>query len=82
MEQSKRPCGAGLGKGDDMQVTEFRASCPFELGDGFRTADGVQHTITNIVCSHYLKENQVEFLFELDGTGNWYISYQEGGNKA
>lgn len=55
-----------------MKIAAFRAMCPYEIGDKIRTRQNGReevHTITDIICTHYLKSNIVEFLFELDGSG-------------
>ena len=51
-----------------MRLVEFNARCPFELGD--KIPDGEKmRTITDIVCLHYLKNQCVEFMYELDNSG-------------
>lgn len=55
-----------------MKMTMFNASCPFEIGDKVRDSGaGKMRTITDIVCLHYVRNGQVEFLFELDNSGDF-----------
>ncbi len=51
-----------------MQLVEFSARCPFELGDKIQDGGKVR-TITDIVCLHYMKNRCVEFMYELDNSG-------------
>lgn len=56
-----------------MKYAEFKAVCPYEIGDKIKVIQeergGEIHTITDIVCMHYLKTGAVQFLFELDNSG-------------
>lgn len=76
-----------------MQMTEFKAVCPLELGDrvavkepraGIKEAyylpDGhavvlcgavTLHTVTDIATLHFLKNHDVSFMYELDGSGRY-----------
>lgn len=69
-----------------MRIAAFRAMCPYEIGDKIKTRQNGReevHTITDIVCAHYLKSNQVEFLFELDNSGRLvYIVDPPAGQPA
>ena len=53
-----------------MKFAAFNARCPFELGDKIRDEAGREHTITDIVALHSMKEMQVRFVYELDNSGN------------
>ena len=55
-----------------MKYAEFKAVCPYEIGDKIKVIQEEReevHTITDIVCMHYLKTGAVQFLFELDNSG-------------
>lgn len=52
-----------------MQLTQFNAYCPFEVGDRILDTAGQVHTITDIACIHYVRGGNVEFRFELDHSG-------------
>lgn len=55
-----------------MKYAEFKAVCPYEIGDKIKIIQEEReetHTITDIVCMHYLKTGAVQFLFELDNSG-------------
>ncbi len=60
-----------------MKFAAFKARCPYEIGDKIRVQNwedsaqlpGGVHTITEIVCTHYVKAGKVEFLYELDNSG-------------
>lgn len=52
-----------------MKFAAFNARCPFELGDKIRDEAGREHTITDIVALHSMKEMQVRFVYELDNSG-------------
>lgn len=75
-----------------MQVAAFSAKCPYEIGDkilvmkevkiGGRETFTKEHaTITDIVCSHYLKSGKVTFMYELDGSGTYipFVTAKEAG---
>ena len=47
----------------------FNARCPIELGDKIRDEAGREHTITDIVALHSMKEMKVRFVYELDNSG-------------
>lgn len=51
-----------------MQFAKFEERCPFELGDKIPDGDKMR-TITDIVCLHYMKDQRVEFMYELDNSG-------------
>lgn len=54
-----------------MKMAIFNARCPFEIGDKvIDGGTGRKRTITDIVCMHYVRSGRVEFLFELDHSGN------------
>lgn len=66
-----------------MKMTAFSATCPFEIGDKIRdAATGAQRTITDIVCVHYLKSGRIDFLFELDNSGNFVALARLNVNTA
>lgn len=52
-----------------MKFATFNARCPFELGDKIRDEAGQEHTITDIVALHSMKEMKVRFVYELDNSG-------------
>ena len=55
-----------------MKYAAFKAVCPYEIGDKIKVIQEEReevHTITDIVCMHYLKTGAVQFLFELDNSG-------------
>lgn len=52
-----------------MKFAAFNARCPFELGDKIRDEAGREHTITDIVALHSMKEMKVRFVYELDNSG-------------
>ena len=54
-----------------MVQAQFRAFCPFEIGDELRDTSGKVHTITDIACVHYVRTGKVEFRFELDRSGQY-----------
>ena len=66
-----------------MQLVEFNAQCPFELGDKIPDGDKMR-TITDIVCLHYLKNPRVEFMYELDNSGKlvYIVLGTQRGNKS
>ena len=49
-----------------MKFAAFNARCPFELGDKIRDEAGQEHTITDIVALHSMKEMKVRFVYELE----------------
>ena len=51
-----------------MKFAAFNARCPFELGDKIRDEAGREHTITDIVALHSMKEMKVRFVYELDNS--------------
>ena len=66
-----------------MKMRAFNATCPFEIGDKIRdVATGAQSTITDIVCVHYIKNGQINFLFELDNSGHFVILVKQPANTA
>lgn len=55
-----------------MKMAIFNARCPFEIGDRVMyRGTGKTKTITDIVCMHYVRSGRVEFLFELDNSGDF-----------
>ena len=52
-----------------MKFAAFNARCPFELGDKIWDEAGREHTITDIVALHSMKEMKVRFVYELDNSG-------------
>lgn len=54
-----------------MKERHFTAVCSAEIGDKFRDTNGASHTITDIAAVHYVSSGKVEFLFELDSSGNF-----------
>lgn len=66
-----------------MQIAAFSAKSPYEIGDRIRVLmaagqneNGVLFatriaTITDIACTHYLREGKVLFTYELDGSGKY-----------
>lgn len=66
-----------------MKTTAFSATCPFEIGDKIRVAvTGVQRTITDIACVHYVKSGKIDFLYELDNSGNFVALVKLDTNTA
>ena len=68
-----------------MQVAAFSIKCPYEIGDKIQVVkeiyiDGRKQyvmeleTITDIACTHYLKDGKVLFTYELGGSGK-YVSF-------
>ena len=56
-----------------MHLETFSAQCDVEIGDEVRLASGTVTEITDIRTVHYLKEQRVEFEFELANIpGLWY----------
>ncbi len=75
-----------------MQVSAFSAKCPYEIGDKIQVIKEVNAggrkqymtepaTITDIACTHYLKNGEVLFTYELDGSGTYipFVTAQEAG---
>lgn len=76
-----------------MQMAAFSARSPYEIGDKIqvlttagKNQDRVLYmttcaTITDIACTHYLRENRVLFTYELDGSGEYIplITAREAG---
>lgn len=52
-----------------VKFAAFNARCPYELGDKIRDTEGKEHTITDIVALHSMKEMKVRFVYELDNSG-------------
>lgn len=51
-----------------MNISEFRAVSPFEIGDKVQNSEtGKIHRITDIVCIHYCRSGKIEFRYQLDG---------------
>lgn len=68
-----------------MQFAAFNAHCPYELGDRIKGTDGRDHTITDIVTLHSLKNKTVHFVYEIDNNGKWVglmPKRQEGGKHG
>jgi len=51
-----------------VKFAEVEVYCPFVLGDKISDGDIVR-TITDIVCSRYLKNSRIEIMYELDNSG-------------
>lgn len=76
-----------------MQTAAFSAKSPYEIGDKIQVItparmnqDEVLYmttyaTITDIACTHYLREGRVLFTYELDGSGKYIplITAKEAG---
>lgn len=76
-----------------MQIAKFNAKCPHEIGDKIQVIEtagknqnGVLYmtrlaTITDIACTHYLREGKVLFTYELDGSEEYIplITAKEAG---
>lgn len=75
-----------------MQVAAFSAKCPYEIGDKIQVIKEVNAggrkqymtelaTITDIACTHYLKDGKVLFTYELEGSGTYIplVTAQEAG---
>ncbi len=62
-----------------MKIAAFNARCPHEIGDKVQIIDKGQDgalyitekTITDIACTHYLREGRAHFTYELDGQGKY-----------
>ncbi len=68
-----------------MQMAVFNARCPYEIGDRIKvlkpaTEDRRRNgeiymiefaAITDIACTHFLKTGKVQFMYELDGSGEY-----------
>jgi len=68
-----------------VKFAAFNARCPYELGDKFRDEKGREHTITDIVALHSMKEMKVRFVYEVDNSGklvNLVQPQQEGGKNG
>ena len=67
-----------------MHIAAFNATCPFEIGDkvyviGSRMAlappetdPNQQKIITDIACTHYLRNGKIEFSYEFNGNGEYH----------
>lgn len=55
-----------------MQMTQFHAFCPLEIGDIIKDDVGIVHRVTDIACIHYVRTGKVMFHFELDCSGRYY----------
>lgn len=77
-----------------MKIAEFRAFCPHEIGDALivRRTDKTCKipylstqddfcTITNIMCLHSLKDQTVQFMYELDGSEKYVLYMKIGENE-
>ena len=76
-----------------MQMAAFKSRSPYEIGDKIqvittagKNQEGALYmttyaTITDIACTHYLRENKVLFTYELDGSGEYIplITAKEAG---
>lgn len=76
-----------------MQMAAFSAKSPYEIGDKIqvitpagKNRNGALYmttyaTITDIACTHYLRENKVLFTYELDGSREYIplITAKEAG---
>ncbi len=65
-----------------MQVAAFSIKCPYEIGDKIQVVKEIHidgrkqyvmelETITDIACTHYLKDGKVHFTYELEGSGTY-----------
>lgn len=63
-----------------MVYAQFKAVCPFEIGDKITDNNGNEYIITDIACIHYLRTQKVEFMYELNNVGGFIRLYpaQEG----
>lgn len=76
-----------------MKTAAFYARCPYEIGDKVQVLmpakenrDGTLYTtrlatITDIACTHYLREGKVLFTYELDASGK-YIQMATAGEAG
>jgi hypothetical protein len=64
-----------------MKCVAFSASCPFEIGDQVIDMNGKTHTITDIASVHYIKKEKVEFIYELDNSGEYRGIMMDGVRK-
>ena len=77
-----------------MKIAEFRAFCPHEIGDALivRIIDKTCKipylstqddfcTITNIMCLHSLKDQTVQFMYELDGSEKYVLYMKIDANE-
>lgn len=76
-----------------MQMAVFNAGCQYEIGDKIKVLtpakenkDGVMYmiryaTITDIACTHYVKNGKILFTYEIDGSGEYIplITAKEAG---
>lgn len=70
-----------------MKLAAFNATCPFEIGDKIKERrrihpaglnfgnipvyTDIEHTITDIMCVHYIKSGKIVFTYELDNGGEF-----------
>ena len=68
-----------------MKMAAFNAVCPYEIGDKITVAMAIPTakavngqifsagiaTITDIACTHYIKNGKIEFTYELDNSGQY-----------
>lgn len=76
-----------------MKIAAFNAKSPYEIGDKIKVItragknlDGALYmktyaTITDIACTHYLREGRTLFTYELDDSGEYIplITTKEAG---
>lgn len=63
-----------------MQVAEFQAQCPYEVGDKIVLADHTLAEITDIVITYSFKRNKSEFRYELNNSGQ-YVRFQSAAGS-
>lgn len=59
-----------------MKYAEFKAVCPYEIGDKIKIVQEEReevHTITDIVCMHYLKTGAVNSCLSWTIAESWYL---------
>lgn len=55
-----------------MQLAEFNAVCPFEIGDVVAVQGKGQATITDIACTHFVKSGKILFRYEFNNSGKYF----------
>ena len=56
-----------------MKYAEFNAVCPFEIGDEVMVQGKGAAIITDILCIHSIKTGLVEFRYEFNESGKYFI---------
>ena len=63
-----------------MQIRAFNATCPFMIGDRVNVVgssmvlqedERATHTITDIACIHFLKDQTIAWAYEFDNSGHF-----------